>query len=81
VLFTNAAAITLTTLNTLPVGCAIAVEQKGTGQVTIAAGTGASQHSSHSFTKTFGAFAILGLFVDTNSGGTAAEIIITGDGS
>jgi hypothetical protein len=73
--FTNAAAITVTTLNSLPVACAIAIEQAGAAQVTIAAGTGATQHSAHGYSKTFGQYAILGLFVDTNSGGSAANIV------
>lgn len=81
ILFTNASAVTVTTLNSLPVGCAIAIEQAGTGQATIAAGTGTTQHSAHSYTKTYGQYAILGLFVDTNAGGSAADIIITGDGA
>ena len=80
VLFTNAAAITLTTLNTLPVGCAIAVEQGGAGHVTIANGASATSVSAHSFTATFGQWAILGLFVDTNAG-NAAHIVISGDGA
>ena len=80
-LFTNASAITLTTLNSLPAGCAIAIEQGGDGQITVAAGTGTTQHSAHSYTKTYGQYAILGLFVDTNVGGSAADIIITGDGA
>lgn len=79
--FTNSSAATVTTLNSLPVGCAIAIQQAGSGQVAITAGSSATQHSSHSFTKTFGQYAILGLFVDTNAGGTAANIIITGDGA
>lgn len=81
VLFTNGSAITVTTLNSLPVGCSIAIEQGGAGQITIANGSGATSHSAHSYTKTFGQYAILGLFVDTNSGGSAADIIITGDGA
>jgi len=81
VLFTSSSPVTVTTLNSLPVGCSIAIEQGGAGQVTIAAGTGATQHSAHSYTKTYGQYAILGLFVDTNVGGSAADIIITGDGA
>lgn len=81
IIFTNASAVTVTTLNSLPSGCAIAIEQAGTGQVSISAGAGATQHSSHNFTKTFGQYAILGLFVDTNAGGAAANYIITGDGA
>lgn len=81
ILFTNVAAITVTTLNSLPAGCAVALEQGGAGQVTIAAGSGTTQHSAHSFTKTYGQYAILGLFVDVNAGGSAANFIITGDGA
>ncbi len=81
IVFTNASAVTVTTLNGLPVGCAIAIEQAGAGQVTIGAGSGATQHSSHGYTMTYGQYAILGLFVDTNVGGAAADIIITGDGA
>lgn len=80
-IFTNSSAVTLTTLNSLVVGCSIAVEQKGTGQVTIANGSGATSGSSHSFTKTYGQKAIIGLFVDENSGGSAANFNITGDGA
>lgn len=81
ILFTNSAAVTLTTLNTLPAGCAIALEQAGGGSVTVTAGTGTTQHSAHGYTRTYGLYAILGVFVDTNSGGTAADYIITGDGA
>lgn len=81
VVFTNSSPIALTTLSSLPAGCAIGIEQAGTGQVTVTAGSGATQHSAHGYTKTYGQYAILGLFVDANTGGSAADIIITGDGS
>lgn len=79
--FTNGSAITVTTLNSLSAGCAIALLQAGAGQITVAAGAGATQLSAHAYTKTFGQGAILGLFVDVNSGGSAANFIITGDGA
>ena len=81
ILFSNSATITVTTLNSLPAGCAIAIEQGGNGQVAISAGAGATQHSAHGFTKTYGQYAILGIFVDVNVGGSAANVIITGDGA
>ena len=81
VTISNAAAITLTTLNSLPAGCSIAVEQLGAGQVTVTAGSGATQHSVNSFTKTKAQYAIIGLTVDSNGSGTAADFIITGDGA
>lgn len=79
--FTNGSAITLTTLNSLSVGCTIAILQAGAGQITLANGSGATSHSAHSYTKTFAQYSVLGLYVDTNSGGTAADFIITGDGA
>lgn len=79
--FSSGSAITLTTLNSLPVGCSVAIEQAGAAQITLANGSGATSHSAHSYTKTFGQYAILGLTVDTNAGGTAANIIISGDGA
>jgi hypothetical protein len=81
ILFTASSAVTVTTTSSLPKGCSIAIEQGGGGQIAIAAGTGATQHSAHGFTKTFGQYAILGVFVDTNAGGSAADVIITGDGA
>jgi hypothetical protein len=81
ILFTNASPVTLTTLNTLPPGCSIALEQGGVGQIAVTAGSGATQHSAHGFTKTYGQYSILGLFVDVNTGGSAADFIITGDGA
>ncbi len=81
ILFSGSTSVTLTTLNNLPAGCAIAIEQAGTGQIVIAAGAGATQHSAHGYTRTYGQYAILGLFVDSNVGGSAANFIITGDGS
>lgn len=79
--FTNSSPITLTTLNSLPAGCAIAIEQSGSGHVTVQPGSGTTQHSTHGFTKTFAQYAILGLFVDTNTGGSAANFIVSGDGA
>jgi hypothetical protein len=77
---TVSGSFTITTNATLPVGCTIAVEQGGAGQVSIANGSGATKHNAHGFNNTFGQYAIIGLYVDTNSGGSAADFIITGDG-
>lgn len=81
ILFGSSTTVTVTTLNSLPAGCAIAIEQGGAGQIVIAAGAGTTQHSSHGYTRTYGQYAILGLFIDSNVGGSAANIIITGDGA
>jgi hypothetical protein len=69
--------LTLTTLNSLPVGCAIAIIQTGTGQVTVSP----TPASVNSYTKTKAQYAIIGLTVDTNVGGTAAHFILSGDGA
>ncbi len=82
ILFTNAGTNTYTTLNSTSPGCSIAVEQgTGAGQVTIADGSGATHTSAHGYTKTFAAQAIIGIFVDVNPGGSAANYNITGDGA
>lgn len=78
--FGAATAVTVTTLNSLVAGCSIAVLQAGAGQVTIAAGAGTTFHSVNTYTKTKAQYAIVGLFVDTNVGGAAADYIMTGDG-
>lgn len=81
ILSSTGAGLTITTLNSLVVGCAIAIVQQGSAQVTIANGSGATMASAHSFTKTFGQWATIGLFVDSNSGGSAAHFVLTGDGA
>ena len=77
---TNVSAVTITTLNSLPVGCSIAVLQTGTGQVTITSGSGATLVSRNAYTKTSGQWALIGLFVESNAGGSAAQYVLTGDG-
>lgn len=77
----------ITLPNNLLVPCTISVEQGGSGQITFALGSGALGNGAggpanpHGFTKTFGQNAIIGLAVDTNSGGASAHWILTGDGS
>lgn len=81
ILFTNASAVTVTTLNSLTPGCSIAIEQGAAGQITVANGSGATLTSAHSYTKTFNAVgAIIGLFVDTGTGANA-HFVLTGDGA
>ena len=79
--FTSASAITVTLPNSLSPGCHIAVEQNGAGQITFSAASGATLQSAHSFTKTFGQYAIVGLSVLSNSGGSAAVWTLSGDGA
>lgn len=81
VTFTNGSAITVTTLNSIVVGCVIRLYQGGAGQITVSNGSGATQNSFYGYTKTAGQYGILGLFVDTNSGGSAAHYVVFGDGA
>jgi hypothetical protein len=77
--------IVLPNSNLVP--CTISVEQGGAGQITFTLGAGALGNgaggpaNAHGFTKTFGPSAIIGLAVDTNSGGASAHWVLTGDGS
>lgn len=77
--FTNAAAVTATIPQGLPVGCSFAVEQTtSAGQVSVngSAVTPATLHSAHSYTKTFGQWAIIGVFIESTN-----VAIVTGDGA
>jgi hypothetical protein len=79
--YTSASAVTVTGPNSLVIGCHIAIVQGGAGQVTVAAGSGATLVSAHSYTKTFGQNAGIGLSVIENAGGTAAKYFLFGDGA
>lgn len=83
VTFTNGSAVTATIPQTLPVGCNIAVLQAGAGQVSVngSAVAAATLHSAHSYTKTFGQWAIIGINIEANAGGSSAIAILTGDGA
>jgi hypothetical protein len=81
--------ITVTLPNSATVPCSIALEQGSTGRVvtvcaTAGCGNGVSStapQNPQGFTGTFnGAGAVIGLFVDTNVGGTAAHYVLTGNG-
>ena len=81
IVYTSGSAVTVTTVASIVSGtdtCSIAIYQKGTAQVSIQDGAGATHVSAHTFTKTFGQYAILGLFIQ---GGSASEYVITGDGA
>lgn len=78
---TSNSAVTVTAPNNLAVGCEVAIAQIGAGQVTVSAAAGATVASAHSFTKTFGQSAMIGLAIDANSGGAAAHYIFSGDGA
>ena len=83
VTFSDSSAITATIPATLPIGCNIAVAQIGTAKVSVngSAVTPATLHSAHSYTGTSAQWAIVGINIEANSGGSSAIAILTGDGS
>lgn len=83
VVFSNSSSITATIPATLPVGCNIAALQSGAGQIAVngSAVTPATLESAHSYTKTFGQWAIIGINIEANVGGSAAIAVLTGDGA
>lgn len=81
VYFTSSSPVTVTLPNNLPVPCTVQLEEGGAGQLQAIPASGATGPSNpHGFTKTFGQFAVITVFVDTNSG-TNGHWILTGDGA
>ncbi len=75
----NASAIALTLPATAAVGFACTLVQAGAGQVTFAAGGSGSLRNRQSHTKLAGQWAMASAYVRTNSGGSAAEWVVSGD--
>jgi hypothetical protein len=83
VTFSNSGAVTATIPQTLPAGCNIAVAQLGAGKVSVngSAVAAATLHSAHSYTGTYAQYAVIGINIEANSGGSSAIALLTGDGS
>jgi hypothetical protein len=83
VIYTDNSAVTVTIPATLPVGCNVSVLQAGTAKVSVngSAVSAATLHSAHSYTGTSAQWAIVGINIEANSGGSSAVAILTGDGS
>lgn len=83
VIFSSNSAVTATIPATLPAGCNIAVAQLGTAKVSVngSAVTPATLHSAHSYTGTSAQYAVIGINIEANSGGSSAIALLTGDGS
>lgn len=79
--FTNGSAVAVTAPDSMPVGCSIAIIQRGAGAVTVTASGGATVENRQGFTKTAGQKAMIGLTVDSNSGGSSAVYLLSGDGA
>lgn len=75
----NASTITLTVPNSLVIGFNCLLIQIGAGQVTIAAGAGATVNNRLSNTKIAGQYGVATLFVYANAGGSSAIALTGGD--
>jgi hypothetical protein len=79
--FSSSSAINLTLPNNLPTGFCVQIIQAGAGQITFSASSGGSLHNRQSFTKTAGQYAVCNLQIISNSSGTNAEYLLSGDGA
>lgn len=79
IITTNASAVTLTLPNSLYVGFQCRVIQYGAGQITFTPASGAFRRNRQSHTKAAGQYAVCALEVVANSGGAAAEYVLSGD--
>lgn len=71
--------LTLTVPNSIAAGAKIILTQTGTGTVTIVAGSGASRENSSSSYSLYGQYSVGLLSVASNTTGTNAEWIFSGD--
>lgn len=78
IIFNTASGVTLTLPNTLPEGWECGVLQMGAGQVTVSV-AGSPPISRGGHTKTAGQYAMASCFVESNSNGTSAVVILGGD--
>jgi hypothetical protein len=81
--FTNSGTVTTTIPATLAAGCNISILQAGAGKVVFSgsAVTPATLHTTGSVTGTSAQWAIVGINIEANSGGSSAIAIMTGDRS
>lgn len=76
---TNASAVVITLPNNLYTNFNCRVMQLGAGQVTFTPASGAFRRNRSSHTKSAGQYAVCDLIVVSNSGGSAAEYVLSGD--
>lgn len=75
---TSSSPVTITVPNSLSVGFNCAIEQAGSGAVTVSAGSGATARNVDGDSQLAGQYAIAGIIVDTNSGGSSAVYTLFG---
>ena len=83
-LYMTGASAVITIPATLAAGCQVAVVQAASTQVSItgSAVTAATLHTPHSFTgKTAAQYSTIGVSIISNSGGSSAVAVMTGDGA
>jgi hypothetical protein len=78
---TSATAVTVTLPNNLPQNWNTMVHQAGAGQVTFAAGAGATLNNRLGQYRSAGQFSVVAVFCTTNTGGTSAVYTLAGDTS
>lgn len=77
----NASAIAVTLPADAAVGFCCTYVQAGAGQITFSADTGATLRNRQAHSKSAGQYAMMTLYVRSNSGGSAAEWVLGGDTS
>jgi hypothetical protein len=77
----NAAAITLTLPNSLGAKFVCGLYQKGAGQVSLSGAVGSTINNRSGHSKSAGQHAMMNLYVDSNSGGSSAVYVFSGDTS
>lgn len=76
--FTSGSAIAVTLANSIPNGRMISWMQKGAGQITFAAGSGATMVNRQSHTKSAAQYAVGSIYCHANAG-SAAALVLAGD--
>ena len=76
----NTAGVTVTLPNSLPSGFNFTITQTGTGLATLSPASGATLQNKDGFYRTAGQYAMLSLYITTNSSGTNAVYIMQGRG-
>jgi hypothetical protein len=75
----SASPVTVTVPNNLPEGFNCPIVQRGAGEITFVPASGATLDHRQSHTKSAGQKAVVGIFVDSNVGGTSAVALLSGD--
>jgi hypothetical protein len=76
---TSATAVTVTCPNSLPKNFYCTFHQAAAGQITFAAGTGATIHNRQNLLHSAGQWALCSMIVSANTSGTAASFTLGGD--